>query len=87
LGPIRILAEQVHAEEKVIMNTRIALLFTGVLMAASSSAAQVAATKPLDPDKAPIAAVDRFSDKAATIQVRTADNDLPGPNQPIDFDT
>ena len=42
--------------------------------------------KPLDPDEAPIAAVDRFSAKAAHLQLRTADNDLPGPNEPVDFD-
>ena len=43
--------------------------------------------QPLDPDQAPIAAVDRFSEKAAHLQVRTADNHLPGPNEPVDFDT
>ena len=43
--------------------------------------------KPLDPDQAPIAAVDRFSEKAAHLQVRTADNHIPGPNEPVDFDT
>ena len=43
--------------------------------------------KPLDPDQAPIAAVDRFSEKAAHLQVRTADNKIPGPNEPVDFDT
>ena len=41
---------------------------------------------PLNPDQAPIAAVDRFSNKAAHLQVRTADNHLPGPNDPVDFD-
>jgi hypothetical protein len=41
----------------------------------------------LNPDEAPIAAVDRFSAKAAHLQLRTADNDLPGPNEPVDFDT
>jgi hypothetical protein len=69
------------------MNIRIALLVIGSLMAGGSSAARAEAMKPLDPDQAPIAAVDRFSDKAATIQVRTADNHLPGPNEPVDFDT
>ena len=43
--------------------------------------------EPVDPDQAPVAAVDRFSDKAAHLQVRTAENGLPGPNQPVDFDT
>ena len=45
------------------------------------------ALKPLDPDQAPVAAVDRFSEKAAHLQVRTADNKIPGPNEPVDFDT
>ncbi|MGB6440788.1 MAG: hypothetical protein WBE89_16005 [Methyloceanibacter sp.] len=69
------------------MNIQISLLVIGALVAGNSSAAQAVATKPLDPDKAPIAAVDRFSDKAANIQVRTPDNHLPGPNEPVDFDT
>src|SRR5262245_51777391 len=68
------------------MNIRIALLFTGVLVAAGSGTAQTA-LKPLDPNHAPIAAVDRLSEKAATFLVRSADNHLPGPNEPIDFDT
>lgn len=41
----------------------------------------------MDPDKAPVAAVDRFSDKAAHLQLRTSSNGIPGPNVPIDFDT
>jgi hypothetical protein len=44
-------------------------------------------TKSLDPDAAPIAAVDRFSAKAAHLQLRTSENHLPGPNEPVDFDT
>ena len=51
-----------------------------------SGVKQVALT-PLDPDQAPVAAVDRFSDKAAHLQLRTPDNRLPGPNEPVDFDT
>jgi hypothetical protein len=53
------------------MNVRIALLFSGILIAASTGAAQ-AALQPQDPDQAPIASVDRFSDKAATFLVRSA---------------
>ena len=68
------------------MNTRIALLFAVASLLASSVAAQPA-RKPIDPDHAPIAAVDRFSDKAAHLQLRTSENHLPGPNQPVDFDT
>jgi hypothetical protein len=68
------------------MTTRVALLFAAAALFASSMAAQ-AATAPVDPDKAPVAAVDRFSDKAAHLQLRTPDNHLPGPNQPVDFDS
>ena len=57
-----------------------------IIFAAGSGAAR-AAMEPLDPDKAPIAAVDRFSEKAAHLQLRTAGNHLPGPNEPVDFDT
>jgi len=57
-----------------------------VVFAAESGAAQ-AAVQPLDPDKAPVAEVDRFSDKAAHLQLRTAENHLPRPNEPVDFDT
>jgi hypothetical protein len=42
---------------------------------------------PTDPDKAPIAWVDRFSEKAAHLQLRTPENHLPGANQPVDFDS
>ena len=45
------------------MNIRIALLFTGILIATSSGVAR-AALQPVDPAHAPVAAVDRFSDKA-----------------------
>jgi hypothetical protein len=68
------------------MTTRVALLFAVASLFASSLAAQ-AATTPVDPDKAPVAAVDRFSDKAAHLQLRTPESHLPGPNQPIDFDS
>ncbi|MGE5261246.1 MAG: hypothetical protein ACM3MH_10275 [Actinomycetota bacterium] len=68
------------------MTPRVALLFAAVASFASGMAAQ-AATAPVDPDKAPVASVDRFSDKAAHLQLRTPDNHLPGPNQPVDFDS
>jgi alcohol dehydrogenase (cytochrome c) len=57
-----------------------------VVFAAQSGAAPVA-MKPVDLDQAPIAAVDRFSHKAAHLQLRTPTNHLPGPNEPVDFDT
>ena len=68
------------------MSIRIALLLTGILIATSSCAAW-AALQPVDPAQAPVAAVDRFSDKAGTLLVRSNDKRLPGPNEPIDFDT
>jgi hypothetical protein len=69
------------------MNIRIALLVIGSLMAGGSSTARADAMKSLDPDQAPITAVDRFSDKAAIIQMRSADSHLPGPNEPVNFNT
>src|SRR6516165_7243445 len=67
------------------MTIQVALLVAFTSLVASSVAVQAAT--PADPDKAPIAAVDRFSDKAAHLQLRTPDNHIPGPNQPVDFDT
>jgi hypothetical protein len=40
-----------------------------------------------NPDTAPVVMVDRFSAAAGMLQVRTADNGLPGPNEAVDFDT
>jgi hypothetical protein len=63
---------------------------TVFLIAAALSAleceAVVAASQPIDPDHAPIAAVDRYSDEAGTLLRRSDDKRLPGPNEPIDFD-
>lgn len=42
--------------------------------------------EPTDPENAPRAMVDRFSEAAGTLMVRTEENGLPGPNEPIDFD-
>ena len=42
--------------------------------------------EPLDPDTAPRASIDRFSQDAGMLMVRTASNGLPGPDEPIDFD-
>jgi hypothetical protein len=67
------------------MKTRIALLIAAASLLTGSAIAQPA--KPLDPNQAPLAAVDRFSEKAAHLQLRTPDNRIPGPNQPVDFDT
>ena len=40
----------------------------------------------VDPAEAPRAMVDRFSEAAGTLMVRTEGNGLPGPNEPIDYD-
>jgi len=40
----------------------------------------------MDPMDAPVAEIDRFSEDAGTLMVRSDGNDLPGPNEPIDFD-
>jgi hypothetical protein len=42
--------------------------------------------EPTDPANAERVAVDRFSDDAGTLMKRSANPDLPGPNEPIDFD-
>ena len=42
--------------------------------------------EPSDPAEAPRASVDRFSEEAGTLLVRSEDNDLPGPDEPVDFD-
>lgn len=52
-----------------------------------SNRGKTTAETPLDPDTAAEVAVDRFSQKAAKLMVRTGDNGLPGPNEPIDFDS
>jgi hypothetical protein len=65
------------------------IIRTALIIAASlalNSQPVKAALQPVDPAKAPIAAVDRFSDSAGTLLRRSADNHLPGPNEPIDFD-
>jgi len=39
-----------------------------------------------DPADAPRASIDRFSEAAGTLHVRGPDNDLPGPDESVDFD-
>jgi hypothetical protein len=39
-----------------------------------------------DPATAEVVSVDRFAEGVGMLQVRTADNGLPGPNEPVDFD-
>ncbi len=40
----------------------------------------------MDPAEAERVGVDRFSEAAGTLMVRSEENDLPGPGEPIDFD-
>jgi hypothetical protein len=68
------------------MDIRLVVLSTAVWFAVSSGSARPE-LQPKDPDQAPIATVDRFSDAAGTLLKRSADNHLPDPNEPIDFDT
>jgi hypothetical protein len=42
---------------------------------------------PLDPETAPRASVDRFSEAAGTLMVRTVENGLPEADEPIDYDS
>lgn len=42
--------------------------------------------QPLDPDTAPRASIDRFSEEAGTLFVRDGTMGLPGEDEPIDFD-
>jgi hypothetical protein len=57
-----------------------------VIAFAADSGAARAAAEPRNPDQAAIAAVDRFSDTAAHLLLRTGDNHIPGSNEPVDFD-
>lgn len=42
--------------------------------------------EPTDPEEAPRASIDRFSEEAGTLMVRSDENDLPEPDEAIDFD-
>jgi hypothetical protein len=42
--------------------------------------------EPTDPADAPRATIDRFSEAAGMLHVRDSGNDLPGPDEPVDFD-
>jgi len=56
------------------------LIFTGCSEDSSTG------PEPLDPDTAPRASIDRFSEDAGTLMIRTAENGLPGPDEAINFD-
>jgi len=57
-----------------------------VLVSILASGGAVSGHRPLDPATAPKAFVDRFSRAAGHLQLRTAENHLPAPNAPVNFD-
>jgi hypothetical protein len=62
------------------------VIVAGVLVSILASATALSPHRPLDPSTAPKAPVDRFSKAAGHLQVRTAENHLPAPNAPVNFD-
>src|SRR5688500_18102816 len=63
-----------------------ALVLLAVAACGDPAAAPDAGPAPRDPATAPRVVIDRFSEAAATLQVRTPDSGLPGPGEPIDLD-
>ncbi len=59
---------------------------TTLILLATTACAPDESAEGTSPELAPRAAVDRFSDEAATMFRRTAMPELPGPDEPIDFD-
>jgi hypothetical protein len=72
--------------KKFAIATTRRLLAAGVISILAFTAIPAGAAV-MDPDKATVASVDRFSKDAAHLQLRTDSNGIPGPNQPVDFDT
>ncbi len=68
---------------RTVLATAMFALTSAVLVACGGGSGKAA----LDPDSAPEVSIDRFSAAAGTLMVRDASNGLPGPNQPIDFDS
>jgi hypothetical protein len=61
-------------------------LVAGMIILSSCKKNNSNSVTPKNPDTAEKASVDRFSATAGHLQVRTAANGLPGPNQPVNFD-
>lgn len=74
----------------MIMNKSVSslsiILCVAVTFGACKKSNNNAAPSAKDPNNAPAASIDRFSAAAGHLQVRTAANGLPGPNQPVNFD-
>lgn len=51
-----------------------------------STAGDSMGTESMNPEEASRAEIDRFSEEAGTLMIRDEMNDLPGPDEPIDFD-
>jgi len=64
----------------------ITLSFGLLFLIASCKKNNTAGITAKNPATAPQASIDRFSSTAGHLQVRTASNGLPGPNEPVNFD-
>ena len=67
-------------------NRLLAAAVFSLALEACGAGTDTSATAPLQADDAPEFQVDRFSDAAGTLMVRSASNALPEPGAPIDFD-
>ncbi len=62
------------------------LISTTLILAIVSCENKTEEPLPKDPDKAEVVSVDRFSDQAAVLMKRSAEESLPGANDPVNFD-
>jgi len=65
----------------------LSLLFLGLTVISTGCEKDPEPPTPLDPDTAPKTSIDRFSEDAGTLMVRTESNGLPEANEPINFDS
>ena len=56
-------------------------------MGGTTAGSDMGGMEPVDPGSAPRVTVDRFSEDAGTLMVRSDGNGLPGPGEPVDFDS
>jgi len=73
---------------KYFNSSILTILFSGLLIVSACKKDDDSDknTGPLDPDTTEEVSVDRFSDDAGTLHLRSSNPDLPGPNEPINFD-